>query len=747
MVNRLFSLIAALLFTVGAVVTAWGALQEVGPVSGPHGFPLYYTDQNGLSLELCLDEEWCFFDPVDQTDPDQVELGIGGEVFWWMAEAVAPPLVAGGRSLLVLAMEGTFGGDEAVVNGNQISFGRVRIRVDVPQPGTYRILYPYGEKIFQNVTVADGINYTVDIGSADFLNPRAAFAGALDSEIQPNFLTWTTFDQNPDLSDPILVGSDGARYVGDMGIEHPVKGSVIVDANHSSGYRNYFAIQRELGDGWQTLSWTDLFSVMGKLHVREFQAHVFPQEIDPPVKNLAEVGPINRALVYDSAAPVTDPPESTAGYAFGFPIWYEDQDGLQLTICPAADPMCIGDPIDFSDPVQVAFNTGGESFWWSADAQINADVAGDLIFNGEGTLPQGFDAELGLALESTFGGAHDIFDGNQIGFGRVRVRIDAPVAGDYTIIHPYGVLGFNVSPAEAADTGGKRAINYTADIGIINPSDPDGAFVGALYGDIGPYFLTWPEYATDERLKKPFINDEELTVQYVGDPAIAHGVVGSTFFYGAEEVPANYFRVIGPGFDVLTPLFSIQGKVFDEATFRVISDVNAPIARNDTAVTEQNVPVAIDVLANDTFTGAVTVNAANPVNGTLAVNGGVVTFTPTAGFDGTGSFTYTLTDDNGTSNHATVTITVNPLETIALDKARLDLRKLRWDIKGTSNFDGTVLTLYAGPDTTGSIIGTVQVDGGKWNFRGTATSNPNVTRISIQSSTGKELLNQPLQVR
>jgi hypothetical protein len=37
------------------------------------------------------------------------------------------------------------------------------------------------------------------------------------------------------------------------------------------------------------------------------------------------------------------------------------------------------------------------------------------------------------------------------------------------------------------------------------------------------------------------------------------------------------------------------------------------------------------------------------------------------------------------------------------------------------------------------------VSNGRWRFRGTVTSN--VTSISIVSSTGKTLENQPLQVR
>ncbi len=95
--------------------------------------------------------------------------------------------------------------------------------------------------------------------------------------------------------------------------------------------------------------------------------------------------------------------------------------------------------------------------------------------------------------------------------------------------------------------------------------------------------------------------------------------------------------------------------------------VQPPIAVNDTAVTNENVPIAIDVLANDTPGGKPidpsTVAIVQPAaDGTLQVDPktGSVTYSPNTNFSGTDSFTYTVSDADGdVSNVATVSITVN----------------------------------------------------------------------------------------
>ncbi len=60
-------------------------------------------------------------------------------------------------------------------------------------------------------------------------------------------------------------------------------------------------------------------------------------------------------------------------------------------------------------------------------------------------------------------------------------------------------------------------------------------------------------------------------------------------------------------------------------------------------------------LDGDTLT---VISVQDPVNGTVQMTGGNVTFTPTPGFVGTASFTYTISDGKGGTNTKTVTISV-----------------------------------------------------------------------------------------
>ena len=209
-----------------------------------------------------------------------------------------------------------------------------------------------------------------------------------------------------------------------------------------------------------------------------------------------------------------------------------------------------------------------------------------------------------------------------------------------------------------------------------------------------------------------------------------------------------------------TSLFTVTGKVFDPATFQVLPDPNSPSALNDVAATEAGLAVTIDVLANDTIDGAavdpatsvVTVLPAGalfgPNSGTAVVNPDqTVTYTPAAGFAGIDTFGYQLTVGDLVSSTATVTVTVTPGEVLAVTRAELDLRRLEWRIQGNDNIDGVTLTVHAGPTVDGPVIGSAVASGGKWQFRGRATSNPGVTRISVQSFSGEVLLNQPLRVR
>jgi hypothetical protein len=88
----------------------------------------------------------------------------------------------------------------------------------------------------------------------------------------------------------------------------------------------------------------------------------------------------------------------------------------------------------------------------------------------------------------------------------------------------------------------------------------------------------------------------------------------------------------------------------------------APLAVDDTATTEENTPVTVDVLANDTDPDGdvltVTVDSA-PSSGTTAVNADdTITYTPSTNVTGIDSLTYTVDDSAGGTDSAAVTVTV-----------------------------------------------------------------------------------------
>ena len=70
----------------------------------------------------------------------------------------------------------------------------------------------------------------------------------------------------------------------------------------------------------------------------------------------------------------------------------------------------------------------------------------------------------------------------------------------------------------------------------------------------------------------------------------------------------------------------------------------------------------IDVLANDTDIDgdALSIQGVGlPSNGTASVSAGEITYTPDADYNGTDSFSYTVSDGNGGTDTATVTVTVS----------------------------------------------------------------------------------------
>lgn len=117
------------------------------------------------------------------------------------------------------------------------------------------------------------------------------------------------------------------------------------------------------------------------------------------------------------------------------------------------------------------------------------------------------------------------------------------------------------------------------------------------------------------------------------------------------------------GMDVFTYQVSDGNGGTDTATVTItINGVNdAPIADNDEVVTDEDTPVTIAVLENDTDADSdeLTVDAVTqPAYGTVLNNGSDVIYTPNVNFYGTDSFVYTVGDGNGGSDTGIVEVSV-----------------------------------------------------------------------------------------
>lgn len=98
-------------------------------------------------------------------------------------------------------------------------------------------------------------------------------------------------------------------------------------------------------------------------------------------------------------------------------------------------------------------------------------------------------------------------------------------------------------------------------------------------------------------------------------------------------------------------------------------------------------------------------------------------------------------------------------EIVSFDKASYSFRKLRWKIEGSSNEpeSGSTITAYLGTGTTGPVIGstivsavaTPELEPGEWLIRvddSTVLPGSEIT-ISLQSSTGQEILGMPIEFK
>ena len=250
-------------------------------------FPLWVQDSEGLALEICpgTDQLNCISVPPFTAadfpgDPDAAakaalsqQIGFGDEGFWASADAIIDipaggALTTPGRAILVSAVEAAFLPDFA--DGNQFPFTRLRIRIDIPQAGTYVVTHPWGQ-ISYDVTTP-GLRAINDSFDIQFVADQVGYQGRIGP-----ILTWDSFPDDPLLDQygppfqfdpPFGQGApDGvADYIGTLNFVNPDTGGPEHAVKGSPCGTNYFRIDGpDIGGPGIDSIQTDLFTVTGKL--------------------------------------------------------------------------------------------------------------------------------------------------------------------------------------------------------------------------------------------------------------------------------------------------------------------------------------------------------------------------------------------------------------------------------------------------------------------------------------------------
>ncbi|CDF83440.1 hypothetical protein PKB_2093 [Pseudomonas knackmussii B13] len=716
--NKWPRILSALGLTLGLASAADAALTAVDP--GPYTlatgrFPMWYQDANDRKLELCqsralssrvasapgapsymctlLPEPGVFDDTQPMVFPDNWP----PEMFWFLAEATIPAVGNSGYELdaYVAGIEAAFA-NENPVDGDQQSFARIRIRVSVPQAGTYTITHPYGVETVDVTTPGRrAINITRDIG----IGAPGNFSGALAGQVGP----WLQSANGPYVEiNPDTGASE--TFVGDPNLTEPVIGS--------PNQTNFVRI-----DGPAGTIQTNLFTLSGKLYDERQQTAVEIQRSSYARTSagiryeLFASAPNTAALcMRDTLALVPGTPPSPCQVSLisdnnGRFFAKHDSTGAlpPFLVVTASDPSGTTKPTSISRKLVDLVKISNATYSWdthklTVTASSSDQVAiPDLVAEGFGRLSKS--------------GTQQTLTVSDLTQPPASVTVKSSAGGSDH--EPVSVVGHgpgqpdNLPPRAVADSA-STAFNTPVQINLLgNDSDPD--------------------------------NNTPLTVVDLVQPAAGTGTV---------TLGANGVATFTPPTGVITALTSVfsyraqdaLGMRSEPATVTVsVAADQVPLAGNDSGTVNVGQTLTLNVLANDSdpdgHNPLSVANLTQPATGqgSVTTNGTSITYTPPLNLltPLNVSFTYQARDAFGAlSAPATVSIQVTPLtlpENLVISAATVTVRagnRLTWDISGTTSaVVGNSMRVTVTTPTGPVLLGTATVPiTGRWRLNLTTTT-------------------------
>ncbi len=268
-----------------------------------------------------------------------------------------------------------------------------------------------------------------------------------------------------------------------------------------------------------------------------------------------------------------------------------------------------------------------------------------------------------------------------------------------------------------------------------------------LQGHNHNYQRSFPIMYNSQDPSKPIVFPENDNGVFRDPPGQIYAEVGtagkskyslegkSPFIAEQFDTDVGFLNVAFPDDDTMEATFyDNTGSVKDEFSIQKTGD-NQPVAVNDLASTEEDTPVSIEVLTNDknqygiaavptlpnpNLEVQIALDGNGPLHGTTQVsnnnssnNENVFTYTPSADYYGTDSFTYTIAPATGIgpkSPPTKVTVSVDPINDPPVannDNATYDQNSDGGTINVLSNDidpDGDSLEVMAISDTSGTAL-------------------------------------------
>lgn len=705
------------------------AAVDPGPYTLATGrYPLWYEDPDGLALELCQSKAispnlpaggtpnyLCTIIPDEGYD-DRLPMVFPDnwphELFWQLVEAQIP----GNNYELetyVAGLEAAFGQDEPV-DGDQVSFARIRLRVTIPTTGVYTITHPYGvETINVTSTGRRAINMTRDIG----IGAPGDFTGPLGGDLGPFLRSvngpYTAI--NPETG-------ESETFVGDPNLSERVTGSPFNS--------NFIRIEGPAG-----VIQTDLFSVSGKVYDRrsqtalEIERSTYRRDAGGTSLELFASAPNSATLCYrESLELVGGTPPSpclvnlTADNNGRFFARQSPSAGLPpFLVVTARNDSGASKPTSTSTRLVDLVKVHSARYSWAdrslvIEARSSDEVnVPDLVAQGygrlskTGTLQRLVVSDLdqppaGVTVKSSAGGSDN---------EPVLVVGQAPEQPQ----EPGDPLP--IARNDSVSTAFASALTFNV---LGNDSDPDGGALSIV----------------------------ELSQPPAGQGSVALGSDGLLTYTPPQGLTT-----------ALTTSFSYRvqntaGQVSAPATVTVSVAANQPpLAVADSGATQGQV-LQLNVLGNDSDPENHPLSIASLTQpgtgqGSVSSNGSVLTYTPPASSAApfTATFSYVAQDSFGAlSQPATVTVQVSPppppAENLQVTAASVTARlggRYSWDLSGTTSVtSGNSVTVQVTTANGLVTIGSVTVPAsGRWRLLATGTVAPSASpTATVRTSLGTQ---------